>query len=87
MSVHFPLGITRLMRASQGRSDRAAAMSSIGSGAAAGFIPFLVGATADSTSIVFAFIIPAVALALAFILAVRFPVPVTKDVEEAEIGL
>ncbi len=87
MSVHFPLGITRLMRASKGRSDRAAAMSSIGSGAAAGFIPFLVGATADSTSIIFAFIIPAIALAIAFLLAVRYPVPVTKESTEAEIGL
>jgi hypothetical protein len=62
-------------------------MSSIGSGAAAGFIPFLVGATADSTSIIFAFIIPAIALAIAFLLAVRYPVPVTKESTEAEIGL
>lgn len=87
MSVHFPLGITRLMRASLGRPDRAAAMSSIGSGAAAGFVPFLVGATADSTTIIFAFIIPAAALAIAFLLAVRYSIPVTNEPVEAEIGL
>ncbi len=87
MSVHFPLGITRLMRSSDGRSDRAAAMSSIGSGTAAGFVPFLVGATADATSIIFAFIIPAVALATAYLLSVRFPIPLTREESEAEIGL
>ncbi len=79
ISVHFPLGITRMMRASAGRPDRAAAMSSIGSGAAAGFFPFLVGATADQTNISLAFLIPGSALALALILAFVVPVPNSKQ--------
>jgi fucose permease len=86
MSVHFPLGITRMMRASQGRTDRAAAMFSVGSGSAAGFIPFLVGATADLSSMALAFAIPGLALALALVLAVKNPVP-AGSIAESEIGL
>ena len=86
MSVHFPLGITRLMRSSHGRPDRAMAMSSIGSGAAAGFIPFLVGFSADASNIVLAFLIPGLALAGALVLAVLSPVPITGETE-VEIGL
>ena len=86
MSVHFPLGITRLMRSSQGRPDRAAAMSSIGSGSAAGFIPFLVGLFADKTNIILAFTIPAGALLIALVLAIRFPIAQVSRVE-SEIGL
>jgi fucose permease len=86
MSVHFPLGITRMMRASQGRTDRAAAMFSVGSGSAAGFIPFLVGATADFSSMALAFAIPGLALTLALVLAVKNPVP-AGSIAESEIGL
>jgi fucose permease len=86
MSVHFPLGITRMMRASQGRTDRAAAMFSVGSGSAAGFIPFLVGAAADLSSMALAFAIPGIALALALGLAVKNPVP-AGSTAESEIGL
>lgn len=86
MSVHFPLGFTRLMRASVGRPDKASALSSIGSGSAAGFVPFIVGATADATGILFAFAIPAIFLIAAFGLAIRNPVPVDHE-PLTEIGL
>ena len=86
ISVHFPLGITRLMRSSKGRPDRAAAMSSIGSGASAGFVPFLVGASADATNLVLAFAIPGAALVGALVLAALNPVPATGK-PEMEIGL
>lgn len=82
MAVHFPLGITRLMRASKGRPDKAMAMSSVGAGAAAGFFPFLVGSTADSKGVVFAFAIPAVALLLALISSIIFPVALSKNEEK-----
>lgn len=81
MAVHFPLGITRLMRASKGRPDKAMAMSSVGAGAAAGFFPFLVGSTADSKGVVFAFAIPAVALLISLISSIIFPV-VQRQSEE-----
>lgn len=86
ISVHFPLGITRLMRASHGRPDRAVAMSSIGSGAAAGFVPFFVGAAADQTNIVLAFVIPGLALVGALVLATINPVPAVGKTK-SEIGL
>jgi predicted MFS family arabinose efflux permease len=75
MSLHFPLGITRMMRASNGRVDKAVAMSSVGAGAAAGFFPFLVGATADASGVVVAFTIPVAALGVALIASLAFPVP------------
>lgn len=75
ISVHFPLGITRLMRASQGRPDKGTANSSIASGIAAGVAPFLVAAIGDLTSIRAAFILVPIVISSALIFAVRHPVP------------
>ena len=75
ISVHFPLGITRLMRASHGRPDKGTANSSIASGIAAGFAPFLVAAFGDLTSITAAFVVVPIVLASALLFAVRHPVP------------
>jgi MFS family permease len=47
MSVHFPLGIARAIRASKGHSDRAAAIVSVGTGVAGGLAPFILGTLAD----------------------------------------
>ena len=79
ISVHFPLGITRLMRASQGRPDKGTANSSIASGIAAGFAPFLVAAVGDATSITAAFILVPIVIASALLFAVRHPVPLVKN--------
>lgn len=79
ISVHFPLGITRLMRASQGRPDKGTANSSIASGIAAGFAPFLVAAVGDATSITAAFVLVPIVIASALLFAVRHPVPLVKS--------
>ena len=50
MSVHFPLGIARAMRASAGQTDRAAGIISIGAGLASGIAPFALGTLADRAS-------------------------------------
>ena len=48
VAVHFPLSISLLMRASDGRSDTAAAFASLGGGLAIGTAPFALGALADA---------------------------------------
>jgi len=61
MSVHFPLGIARAIRASNGHSDRAAAIVSVGTGVAGGLAPFLLGALADGVGTHWAYsIVPTV---------------------------
>lgn len=79
LSVHFPLGITRLMRASQGRPDKGTANSSIASGVAAGLAPFLVATMADASSITAAFILVPVVISGALLFAVRHPVPLMNN--------
>ncbi len=78
ISVHFPLGITRLMRASQGRPDKGTANSSIASGIAAGFAPFIVAAIGDMTTITAAFALIPLVLVSALLFAVRHPVPLVQ---------
>ena len=61
MSVHFPLGIARAIRASNGHPDRAAAIVSVGTGIAGGLAPFILGALADEVGTHWAYsIVPAV---------------------------
>ncbi len=79
MSVHFPLGITRLMRASQGRPDKGTANSSITSGIGAGFAPFLVAWLADGTSIVIAFVLVPITVITALVFAMRNRVPLVSE--------
>ena len=45
--THYPLAISLVMRASDGRPDQAQARSSLGTGGAVGVAPFLLGALAD----------------------------------------
>ena len=45
--THYPLGVALAMRASGGRPDAAQARTSVGTGAAVGVAPFLLGALAD----------------------------------------
>ena len=61
MSVHFPLGIARAIRASKGHSDRAAAIVSVGTGVAGGLAPFILGTLADGVGTHWAYaIVPCV---------------------------
>lgn len=73
--AHYPLGIERAMRASHGRSDRAAAMVSVGTGVAGGGAPFALGALSDVIGIHSAYGIVPVALGIAISAAVAGRVP------------
>lgn len=75
MGTHFPLGISRAMRASRGQPDRAAGMSSAGIGITSGVSPFLLAALADQWGVHGAFLIVPVFFGLAFILLLLKPVP------------
>jgi len=74
---HFPLGLARSMRASDGRPDRGSARMSIGAGLASGIAPFALGAMADHIGIHNAYAIVPVSLAIALVIAVRVRVPVS----------
>jgi fucose permease len=78
MSVHFPLGIARAIRASDGHSDHAAAIVSVGTGVAGGLAPFILGTLADSVGTHFAYaIVPCVlVLGIALTRANRVPLHV-----------
>lgn len=78
ISVHFPLGIDRAMRASEGRADHAAGRVSIGAGLASGIAPFALGAMADHIGVHYAYTFVPVSLVIALILATVKPVPSIK---------
>jgi predicted MFS family arabinose efflux permease len=61
----YPLGVSLLMRASRGHSDRATGVLSVGLSISAGGLPFLLGAIADATSTHTAFLAIPVLVAVA----------------------
>ena len=67
MSVHFPLGIARAIRASRGHADRAAAIVSVGTGIAGGLAPFILGTLADGVGTHWAYSIVPVVLVTAIV--------------------
>jgi fucose permease len=76
MSMHWPLGITRAMRASGFRPDTASARVTIGAGTAGGLAPFALAALADSVGIWRAYaVVPTLfAIALLILHFQRIPV-------------
>lgn len=80
LSLSFPLNLSRTLRSSGGRTDRAAALQLAGSTAAIGSAPFLLGGLASGLTVHGAFLIVPVLLAVALILVVAFPVPDVDDV-------
>lgn len=76
ISVHFPLGIDRAMRASEGRADHASGRVSIGAGLASGIAPFALGAMADHIGVHNAYAIVPISLVIAIVLSTLKPVPV-----------
>lgn len=78
ISVHFPLGIDRAMRASDGRPDHAAGRVSIGAGLASGIAPFALGAMADHIGVHYAYTIVPTTLIIALVIAIVKPVPAIK---------
>ncbi|MEZ5115930.1 MAG: hypothetical protein R2737_06650 [Candidatus Nanopelagicales bacterium] len=75
VGLHFPLGITRAIRASGGRSDRASGLGSVGAGIATGGAPFVLGALADGVGVHLAFLVVPALLAGALVLLLARPVP------------
>ena len=75
ISVQFPMGLDRIMRASDGRADRASGKVSIGAGAASGAAPVLLGLLAASVGVHIAYLIVPIALVIALTIAQLKPVP------------
>ena len=74
MSLHFPFGFERALRASGGRPDRGGGRLSIGSGLASGIAPFALGAMADQIGIQSAYAIVPISMVLAILIAIFRPV-------------
>lgn len=75
MGVHWPLGITRAVRASAGRSNRASAMASVATGLAVAAAPALLALLAQGLGIHVAFLLVPVLLLLALAIMLTRPVP------------
>lgn len=74
VSVFWPIGVSRVVLASGGQSDRASALSAVAGGTAGGVGPFLLGALADSVGVHSAFLVLPIALGLGFLLMLLKPV-------------
>lgn len=76
VSLFWPIGVSRVVMASGGQSDRASALSSVAGATAGGIGPFVLGALADNVGVHSAFLIlPFVLLAGFFIMIIK---PVTR---------
>ncbi len=75
IGMHFPLGISRAMRASAGQPDRAAGLTSAGIGIVSGIAPFFLAALADAWGIRTAFAVMLACFVVSFILLLAKPVP------------
>jgi fucose permease len=74
LGLHWPLGVARAVIASDGQTDRAAALASIFGSVAIGLAPFALGAVADATSVHQAFLIIPVFLLIALMILILRPV-------------
>jgi predicted MFS family arabinose efflux permease len=74
LGLHWPLGVARAVIASDGQTDRAAALASIFGSAAIGLAPFALGALADATSVHLSFLLLPLFLVLALIILILRPV-------------
>lgn len=79
IGMHFPLGISRAMRASDGQPDRAAGWTSAGIGLMSGIAPFGLAALADTTGIHTAFMVMTLCFVVSFGLLMWKPVPENED--------
>ena len=75
ISVQFPLGMARTMRASAGQPDKAAGYASAGVGIAGASVPFGLAVLADTIGVHGAFLIVPVLIAAAIVLLRIHPVP------------
>jgi len=74
VGLHWPLGISRAIRASQGRPDRAGALVSIGVGVVGGLAPILLGGASESWGVHLAFVLVLILLGIALVISLRFKV-------------
>lgn len=74
ISVQFPLGMARVMRASSGQSDKAAGVASSGVGVAGALVPFGLAVLADSIGVHLAFLAVPVLIAISILLLRAKPV-------------
>ncbi|MFM8774862.1 MAG: MFS transporter, partial [Actinomycetota bacterium] len=75
IGLHFPLGIGRAMRASDGQPDRAAGLTSAGIAVMSGIAPFGLAALADAWGVHLAFGTMMVFFAASFLLLLWKRVP------------
>lgn len=74
LSVHWPLGVSRAVRAADGHTDRASALSSIWGSIGVGVAPFILGALAGTIGFHRAFLLVPVFLVTALAIVLLKPV-------------
>jgi predicted MFS family arabinose efflux permease len=74
ISVHWPMGVSRVVRASGGLTDTGSSAASLWGAAAGGVAPFILGALSDSYGVHAAFLIIPVMLVAAFVIITLVPV-------------
>jgi predicted MFS family arabinose efflux permease len=74
ISVFWPIGVSRVVLASGGQSDRASALSAVAGGTAGGIGPFLLGSLSDSVGVHSAFLALPVVLVFGLLLMLIKPV-------------
>lgn len=78
MALFWPLGLSRVVMASGGQSDRASALSAVAGATAGGIGPFFLGALADLTGVHTAFLIlPVILFSGLFLIRIK---PVTRAI-------
>ena len=79
ISVHWPLGVARTVRLSNGMTDRATALSSLFGSFAMAIAPFALGALADALGFHLAFLMVPVLLGSALAILLLRPAPEGQD--------
>ena len=74
VGLHWPLGISRAIRATNHQADRASARVVVGAGLASGGAPFILGALADAFGVHTAFLVVPVLLVIALALVIARPI-------------
>ena len=75
ISVHFPLGLARSLRASAGLTDRASGRTSAGASVGIAIAPFALGAMADAIGFHTAFLLVPALLGTALVIVLLRPIP------------
>jgi MFS family permease len=84
IGLQAPLGISRSVRSSKGRSDRASALTSVAAGFATGVAPFVLGSVADRVGVHLAFLVVPVLILGGMVLVRIAPVPLIDPESEPD---